>query len=63
MASEAAWVETGARADSGSGYLDGWAMMERLLTDLAPLADRLWLAIDDLHELGSDQAHQQGSRW
>jgi LuxR family maltose regulon positive regulatory protein len=39
--------------------LDGWAIVERLLTDLAQLADRLWLVIDDLHELGSDQARQQ----
>jgi len=39
--------------------LDGWAIAERLLTDLAPLADRLWLVIDDLHELGSDQARRQ----
>jgi LuxR family transcriptional regulator, maltose regulon positive regulatory protein len=39
--------------------LDGWAIVERLLTDLAPLDQRLWLVIDDLHELGSDQARQQ----
>jgi LuxR family maltose regulon positive regulatory protein len=39
--------------------LDGWAMVERLLMDLAPLADRLWLVVDDLHELGSDQARRQ----
>jgi len=39
--------------------LDGWATVERLLTDLAPLAERLWLVIDDLHELGSDQARRQ----
>jgi hypothetical protein len=32
--------------------LDGWAIVERLLTDLAPLGERLWLVIDDLHELG-----------
>src|SRR5262249_10742604 len=36
--------------------LDGWAIVERLLKDLAPLQDRLWLVIDDLHELGSEQA-------
>ena len=36
-----------------------WAIVERLLTDLAPLDQRLWLVIDDLHELGSDQARQQ----
>jgi len=39
--------------------LDGWAIMERLLTDLAPLQDQLWLVIDDLHELDSDQARRQ----
>jgi LuxR family transcriptional regulator, maltose regulon positive regulatory protein len=32
--------------------LDGWAIAERLLKDLAPLADRIWLVIDDAHELG-----------
>jgi LuxR family maltose regulon positive regulatory protein len=39
--------------------LDGWAIVERLLTDLAPLDERLWLVIDDLHELGSEQARRQ----
>jgi len=39
--------------------LDGWAITERLLADLAPLQDRLWLVIDDLHELGSDLARRQ----
>ncbi|MFD4508278.1 LuxR C-terminal-related transcriptional regulator [Streptomyces sp. NPDC058457] len=33
--------------------LDGWAVVERLLRDLAPLDDRVWLVIDDVHELGS----------
>ena len=33
--------------------LDGWAVVERLLTDLAPLEDRLWLVIDDAHLLES----------
>jgi len=32
--------------------LDGWAVVERLLKDLAPLEDRLWLVIDDAHLLG-----------
>jgi LuxR family maltose regulon positive regulatory protein len=32
--------------------LDGWAVVERLLTDLAPLTERLWLVIDDAQELG-----------
>ena len=27
--------------------LDGWAVVERLLKDLAPLEERLWLVIDD----------------
>jgi LuxR family transcriptional regulator, maltose regulon positive regulatory protein len=39
--------------------LDGWAVVERLLRDLAPLGDRVWLVIDDVHELGSDQALRQ----
>jgi LuxR family transcriptional regulator, maltose regulon positive regulatory protein len=39
--------------------LDGWAIVERLLTDLAPLADPVWLVIDDVHELGPDQALRQ----
>src|ERR1700744_5013753 len=34
--------------------LDGWRIVERLLTDLAPLADRIWLVVDDLHELGPE---------
>src|SRR6266704_5650154 len=39
--------------------LDGWAIVERLLKDLAPLADRTWLVLDDVHELGSDEARRQ----
>jgi LuxR family transcriptional regulator, maltose regulon positive regulatory protein len=39
--------------------LDGWAMVERLLNDLAPLRERLWLVIDDVHELGSAEARRQ----
>src|SRR6201993_3238019 len=39
--------------------LDGWAITERLLKDLAPLDDRLWLVLDDVHELGSDEARRQ----
>ncbi len=31
--------------------LDGWTVVERLLTDLAALEDRLWLVIDDAHLL------------
>ena len=33
--------------------------MERLLADLAPLRDRIWLVIDDVHELDPDQALRQ----
>ncbi|MEW2159947.1 LuxR C-terminal-related transcriptional regulator [Streptomyces sp. NPDC007189] len=39
--------------------LDGWAIVERLLKDLAPLQDRVWLIIDDLHELRSTEAQRQ----
>ena len=39
--------------------LDGWAIVERLLKDLAPLQDRLWLVVDDVHELGSAEARRQ----
>jgi LuxR family transcriptional regulator, maltose regulon positive regulatory protein len=47
------------RAVTAAPDLDGWTMVERLLEDLAPLGERLWLVIDDLHELGSDQARRQ----
>jgi LuxR family transcriptional regulator, maltose regulon positive regulatory protein len=39
--------------------LDGWAIAERLLKDLVPLQDWLWLVIDDMHELGSGEARHQ----
>jgi LuxR family transcriptional regulator, maltose regulon positive regulatory protein len=39
--------------------LDGWAVVERLLEDLASLEDRVWLVLDDLHELGSVEALRQ----
>jgi LuxR family transcriptional regulator, maltose regulon positive regulatory protein len=38
--------------------LDGWALVERLLADLAPLGDRIWLVVDDVHELGPDVLRQ-----
>ena len=56
------------RTSAGSGLvqavtaapgLDGWAIVERLLKDLAPLNDRIWLVIDDVHELGSREAQRQ----
>jgi len=39
--------------------LDGWAIAERLLTDLAPLQDRIYLVIDDMQELGLAVAQRQ----
>ena len=39
--------------------LDGWAVVERLLTDLGELGDRVWLVIDDVHELRSPEAVRQ----
>ncbi len=44
---------------SAAPGLDGWAVVEGLLKDLAPLEDRIWLIIDDLHELGSGDAQRQ----
>ena len=39
--------------------LDGWAVVKRLLTDLARLDDRLWLMIDDAHLLDSREVLPQ----
>ncbi len=39
--------------------LDDWAIVERLLADLAGLEDWLWLVIDDVHELRSEEARKQ----
>jgi LuxR family maltose regulon positive regulatory protein len=39
--------------------LDGWAVVERLLADLGSLRDRVWLVVDDVHELASADALQQ----
>jgi LuxR family transcriptional regulator, maltose regulon positive regulatory protein len=38
--------------------LDGWALVERLLKDLAPLNKPIWLVIDDVHELGPEVLRQ-----
>ncbi|MEU1621463.1 LuxR C-terminal-related transcriptional regulator [Streptomyces sp. NPDC005722] len=38
--------------------LDGWAIVERLLADLAPLQDRIYLVIDDVHELDPEALQQ-----
>jgi len=47
------------RAVTAAPDLDGWAIVERLLKDLAPLEDRLWLILDDAHELESDETRRQ----
>jgi len=39
--------------------LDGWAVTEWLLKDLAALEDRIWLVIDDVHELRSADTQRQ----
>jgi LuxR family maltose regulon positive regulatory protein len=39
--------------------LDGWVIIERLLEDLGALQNRIWLVIDDLHELRSVEAQRQ----
>ncbi|MGD0698399.1 MAG: LuxR C-terminal-related transcriptional regulator [Trebonia sp.] len=39
--------------------LDGWAAAERLLADLGSLPDRIWLVLDDVHELNSNEALRQ----
>ena len=44
---------------TASPDLDGWAIAERLLADLAALQDRLWLVLDDVHELRSEEARKQ----
>jgi LuxR family transcriptional regulator, maltose regulon positive regulatory protein len=46
-------------AVSAAPDLDGWALVERLLDDLAPLQKRLWLVVDDVHELDPAQALRQ----
>ncbi|MEU6264880.1 LuxR C-terminal-related transcriptional regulator [Saccharopolyspora shandongensis] len=47
------------RALTAAPDLDGWELAERLLTDLAPLTDRVWLVLDDVHELGSTEVRRQ----
>ena len=46
------------RAVTGAPDLDGWALAEGLLSDLAPLDERLWLVVDDVHELGPEALRQ-----
>src|SRR6516164_8046355 len=40
------------RAVTAAPDLDGWALAERLLADLAPLPGRVWLVVDDVQQLG-----------
>ena len=47
------------QAVSAAPDLDGWALVERLLQDLAHLEEQTWLMIDDVHELGSAETLQQ----
>jgi LuxR family maltose regulon positive regulatory protein len=44
---------------SAAPGLDGWTLVERLLKDLALLDEPVWLVIDDVHELGTDQVLRQ----
>ena len=39
--------------------LDGWLVVEHLLSDLGSLRDRTWLVIDDLHELAATETLRQ----
>jgi LuxR family transcriptional regulator, maltose regulon positive regulatory protein len=50
---------TPVRGLTAAPSLDGEAIVERLLEDLASLQDRVWLVIDDLHELHSTEALSQ----
>ena len=50
---------TPVRGFTAAPSLDGGAIVERLLEDLASLEDRVWLVIDDLHELHSTDALSQ----
>jgi LuxR family maltose regulon positive regulatory protein len=38
--------------------LDGWVITERLLADLAPLDERVWVVVDDVHEVGPEALQQ-----
>ena len=44
---------------SAAPGLDGWALVERLLNDLAPLGEPVWLVVDDVHELDPDEVLRQ----
>jgi len=42
------------QAVTAAPHLDGWAVVERLLKNLAELRDPTWLVIDDVHELAPE---------
>jgi LuxR family transcriptional regulator, maltose regulon positive regulatory protein len=44
---------------TGAPDLDGWFILERLLDDLRSLEQPVWLVIDDLHELRSEDVLRQ----
>ena len=50
---------TAVRELTAAPGLDGWALVERILEDLSSLGGRLWLVIDNLHELRSDETLRQ----
>jgi len=47
------------RGVTAGPYHEGGGAAERLLADLGALPNRIWLVIDDVHELDSDQALRQ----
>ena len=47
------------RPPTGAPDVDGRVAVERLLEDLDPLEERLWLVIDDAHELSSGETRRQ----
>src|SRR5215472_3737269 len=46
------------RAVTAAPDLDGWALVEGLLKDMAPLDERVWLVLDDVHDLGHEALQQ-----
>jgi LuxR family transcriptional regulator, maltose regulon positive regulatory protein len=47
------------RSTTAAPNLDDGAVVERLLTDIGGLGERVWLVIDDVHELRSAEAQRQ----
>jgi FixJ family two-component response regulator len=47
------------RALDPAPSFDGWATVERLLVDVAALDEQLWVVLNDLHELRSDEGLRQ----